>query len=424
MTTRPIRPLETPFDLSMRPPGSKSHTIRALVLSTLAEGVSELDRPLDADDTRFARDALSLLGARIEIGDRPWAVTGTGGDLLSPPHELDAGASGLTARALIAVAALVEGPVTIVGRDRLPERPMSGLVEALRSLEVEIATTDGGLPITVRGRGALPGGAVAVESSQTTQFATALLLAAPMAAGSLVVEPTGVKGSERYLDVTLDIMRRFGAEIDENGAYTVSPTGYLATKDAIEPDASAAAYPMVAAAVTGSRVQIDGLGSGSMQPDLDVADVLEQMGCSVVRSESSITIDARGRSLHPVEVDLSGSPDGALAVAAAALFADGASTLRGLGSLRFKESDRLAALASELSRLGAGALVEDDELIIEPAPLRPVTIETHGDHRIAMSLAVVGLAVPGIEIADPGVVAKTWPGYWDMLETLSASTPR
>jgi 3-phosphoshikimate 1-carboxyvinyltransferase len=216
-------------------------------------------------------------------------------------------------------------------------------------------------------------------------------------------------------------MLRFEARVDRTDlGYLVSPTGYTGIDLVIEPDASAAVYPMVAAAISGGRVTIEGLGSLSIQPDMGVVRVLEMMGCEVEQTDTATTVDARGRRLQPIDVDLSGSPDGSLAVAVAVLFAEGPSRLRGLGSLRFKESDRLSALANEIARLGAGARVEGTELLITPGALRPSRIETYGDHRMAMSFALVGLAVAGIEIADPEVVAKTWPGYWEMLEELGA----
>lgn len=421
---RAITPLSEPFDATVRPPGSKSETIRALVVAALADGLSTLRRPLDSEDTRFARQALGQLGVEIEPRVGTWLVHGSAG-LLRPSHDpVDAGASGLTARAMIALAPLVDGPTTVVGRDRLPERPMGGLVEALHSLGVEAASDKGRLPVKVHGTGALPGGNVAVESHQTTQFATALLMAAPLATDSLLIVPVGLEGSHRYLEITLTTMTRFGGEVEQEGqSYLVTPTGYTATDIEIEADASAAVYPMVAAAITGGRVDIDGLGAGSIQPDMEVARILGAMGCAVEQGEAGTTIDARGRRLQPVDVDLSGSPDGSLAVAVAALFASGASRLRGLGSLRFKESDRLSAMANEVNRLGAHAQIEGTDLVITPAGLGPTRIETYGDHRIAMSFALVGLVVPGIEVAGPEVVAKTWPGYWDMLDGLSKPEP-
>ncbi|HSJ85050.1 MAG TPA: 3-phosphoshikimate 1-carboxyvinyltransferase [Acidimicrobiia bacterium] len=418
--SRAMTPLQRPFVRTIRPPGSKSETIRALVVAALAHGSSTLSQPLDSEDTGFARRALEQLGVEIDLGDNAWAVRGSSGRLQRSGAPLDAGASGLTARAMIALTPLVDGPTTVVGRDRLPERPMAGLVDALRGLGVEVTDQEGRLPVTVHGTGALPGGTAGVDSRQTTQFATALLMAAPLATAPLLVIPRGLEGSHRYIDITVATMTEFGARVEPQGeGYRVSPTGYKATAVSIEPDASAAVYPMVAAAITGGRVTIDGLGSRSMQPDMAVARVLETMGCAVEQSEASTTIDARGRQLEPADEDMSGSPDGALAVAVAALFASGPSRLRGLGSLRFKESDRLSALADEINRLGAHARIEGTDLLISPAELRPTRIETYGDHRIAMSFALIGLVMPGIEIAEPKVVAKTWPEYWDVLDGLA-----
>ena len=417
---RVVTPLSAPFDAVVRPPGSKSQTIRALVVASLAVGESRLEGALESDDTRFAREALRALGAEIDAGADPWTVRGAEGRLRLPQRDLDAGASGLTGRALIAVAPLVTGSTTIVGRDRLPERPMSGLMNALADLGVEALATDGHLPVTVQGRGKLPGGKVGVASGETTQFATALLLAAPAASGELTIIPTGLHGSQGYLDITIETMRAFGARVDlSDREYTVVPTGYTGSAVVVEPDASAAVYPMVAAAITRSRVRIQGLGTQSLQPDLGIAGILQLMGCEVEQTVDATTVDARGRRLASIDIDLSGSPDGALALAIAALFADGPSRLRGLGSLRFKESDRLGALANEITRIGAGAEIEGSDLVVTPTAIRPGRVETYGDHRVAMSFALVGLRVPGIEIADHEVVAKTWPGYWDMLESLS-----
>ena len=418
--SRVVKSLIAPFDSVVRPPGSKSQTIRALVIAALAVGESRLEGALESDDTRFAREALSALGAEVDAEADPWTVRGVEGRFHLPQGDLDAGASGLTARALIAVAPLVTGSTTIVGRDRLPDRPMSGLVDALADLGVEASATSGHLPVTVDGTGALPGGRVGVESGETTQFATALLLAAPAASGPLTIIPTGLQGSQGYLDITLQAMRGFGAQVElDDGEYRIAPTGYTGSAVVIEPDASAAVYPMVAAAITGSRVRIQGLGTRSLQPDLCIARVLQSMGCEVEQTADATTVDARARALTPIDIDLSGSPDGALGVAVATLFADGPSRLRGMGSLRFKESDRLVALANEITRVGAGAEIEGSDLVITPATLRPARVETYGDHRVAMSFALIGLRVPGIEIADHEVVAKTWPGYWDMLESLS-----
>lgn len=411
-----VEPAVGPIDASVRPPGSKSQTIRALVISALADGTSWLRSPLEADDTMAAREALGRFGVEIADSSDSWRVSGSGGSLRAPTIPVDAGASGLTARSIIALASLVDGTTTVVGRDRLPERPMGGLVDALHALGVEVSSVEGHLPVTIDGAGALPGGSVSVDSRQTSQFASALLLTAPLAEEQLTVTPHGLEGSQRYLQVTIGMMKVFGAVVDQLGkAYRVEPRGYTSTDIVIEPDASAAVYPMVAAAITGGRITIEGLGSESVQPDLGIAAVLERMGCEVTQTGMDTTVVAPIDGLQPIDIDLSGSPDGALAVAVAALFADGPSRLRGLGSLRHKESDRLAALATEITRLGAGARIEEDVLQITPGALHPARVHTHGDHRVAMSFALAGLRIPGVEINDPEVVAKTWPSFWNML---------
>jgi len=391
-----------------------------LVISALAEGTSLLGAPLEAADTMAAREAIRLFGVEIADSGNSWRVTGSGGRLRAPTTPVDAGASGLTARSVIALASLVDGKTTVVGRDRLPERPMSGLVDALDALGVEVRAVDGHLPVTVDGAGALPGGTVSVDSRQTSQFASALLLAAPLAQGDLTVIPHGLDGSQRYLEVTIGMMKHFGAVVDQAGdGYRVEPHGYTGKDILIEPDASAAVYPMVAAAITGGRVIIEGLGSESVQPDLGIAAVLERMGCEVRQTGQDTTVVAPVDGLQPIDIDLSGSPDGSLAVAVAALFAEGPSRLRGLGTLRHKESDRLAALAAEITRLGAGARIQNDDLLITPGDLRPARVHTYGDHRIAMSFALAGLRIPGVEIDDPDVVAKTWPAFWNMLASIT-----
>ena len=416
--TRSIKPIRAPFDLRLRPPGSKSQTIRALVIASLASGTSRIRHPLRSDDTHFARQALRQLGVMIDDSSDPWLLTGAEGRLEASPEPIDAGASGLTARALIATAPLVDGSTVVIGRDRLPERPMAGLVEALGDLGVAVTATSGRLPVTVLGTGSLPGGEVTVDSRETTQFLTAMLMAAPLASSSLTLIPKGIDGSQGYIAVTLRAMSDFGATVEEmDNGYRVSPTGYRSADIDIEPDASAAVYPMVAAAITGSRVVIEGLGSLSLQPDLSVAGVLAGMGCEVSQDTDTTTVIGPSRPLRPTDVDLSGCPDGSLAVAVACLFADGESRLSGLGSLRFKESDRLIALATEIERLGAGARIEGDSLLITPASLRPAVIDTYQDHRVAMSFGLVGLVEKGIEITSPEVVGKTWPEYWDLLES-------
>ncbi len=419
--SHPVPTIKGPLDANVRLPGSKSLTIRALFTAGLARGDSRLLGPLESKDTQAARRCLRALGVDIEESRRGWLVGGTGGELLPTSEPLDAGESGLTARSLLAVTSLVDGRSLIVGRGRLPDRPMSGLADTMVALGARVEFKGSGLPAVITGSGSIPGGAVVVDASRTTQFATAVLLVAPLAGSSLTVLLDGLAGSAGYLDLTVDVMRRFGAEVDRSrNAFRVSPTGYTAARYPIEPDASAAVYPLVAAAIVGGRATVESLGYDSAQPDYRVTEVLAEMGCRVSATASSTTVESDG-TLQAVDTDLADAPDGALAVAVACLFAGGESRIGGLGSLRHKESDRLQALVEQIENVGGRARVEEDALLVTPGLLRPARIRTYSDHRIAMSFALVGLAVPGIEIDHPEVVDKTWPGYWDFIASLATT---
>ena len=411
--SRPVRAV-------VRPPGSKSITNRALVVAALAGGgASRLEGPLEADDTEVMRTGLRRLGVLIDDADDPWLVLGTAGEISAPEGVLDVGASGTTARFLTAVAALAPGEVTIAGTERMRERPIGDLASALREAGVEVRTCDGFLPLTVGG-GGLPGGEITVDVSRSSQFLSALLLAAPMAWGETVIHARGRMVSYPYVETTLGVMRAFGASVEVNGgAFRVRPGGYRSSAFEVEADASAAVYPMAAAAITGGVVGIEGLFPGSTQADLGMLDVLQEMGCSVRWQGARLVVEGPpGGALRGLDRDMGRMPDAALGLAVTCLFAGGPSRLRRLGTLRLKETDRLAALATEISRAGAEAVVEGDDLVIRPGSLRPARFRTYDDHRMAMSLALVGLRQEGVEISDPGCVTKTWPGFFTMLEKL------
>ena len=416
---RSVQPLDHRIDAVVGVPGSKSVTIRALACATLARGTSTLIGPLVSDDTSVAVDAFRSLGADIAVGDGEWSVTGTSGGLRAPEEEVDAGASGLTARIVLGLAPLVPGAVTVVGRERLPERPMTSLVTVLEQLGLAVTHSNGTLPIRVEGLGVFPSGRLVVSVSDSTQFASALLIASPMAGDQVQLEIEGLAGSSGYLDVTLETMSAFGAELTRHGvSYVSDPTGYRAARYAVPPDASAAVYPMLAAAITGGRVTVPGLRRARIQPDYRIVGLLEAMGCEVGGDDEDVWLEGPDTRLEPMSADLSESPDGALALAVACLAASGSSRLSGLHSLVHKESDRLRALANEIERLGGTARIEGDSLLITPAPVYSGVVDSHGDHRVAMAFAPLGLRHPGIAVDSPDVVSKTWPGFWEMLETL------
>ncbi len=415
--TYQVPTLSGPVDAVIRPPGSKSETIRALTAAALAEGRSHLYAPLEADDPWAMVGALHALGVDVAADSEPWAVDGRGGRLDPPQVDLDANESGLSARILLALAGSLDGPSRIVGRSRLPDRPMGGIVAVLRGQGVEV---DGDrLPIVVSGRGHLWGGRIEVDCSQSSQFATAVMLVAPTMHEPCILDLKGLTGSAAYLEGTASIMRRFGASIERTvTGFEISNQGYLASDVVIEPDASAAVYPMAIAAITRGRVRVEGLGRETWQPDMEVANVLDAMGCDVTWEQDAVEIDARDARLHGVETDMSEAPDGSLALAVVCLFADGPSRISGLESLRLKESDRLQAISSELRRIGGGAAVEGDALVVTPGDLHGAEIDPHGDHRIAMAMAAAGTRLSGLSVHEPAVVDKTWPDYWEMLETL------
>jgi 3-phosphoshikimate 1-carboxyvinyltransferase len=364
------------------------------------------------------RRGLGTLGVLIEDNDDPWLVQGTAGALTVPVDSIDAGEAGTAARFLTAVAALSPGPATIDGSGRMRERPMRELLAALKGMGVSIEDASGHLPVTVHGHG-LEGGRVEVDPSRSSQFVSALLLIAPMARDKVEVVMTTEPVSRSYLTSTMEVMTAFGAMIEDRGdRFLVAAGGYRAAHYEIEADASAAAYPLVAAAITAGRVRIEGIPGSSTQPDLALVEILALMGCEVGREVSGVVLAGPTAGLAAVDVDMSGAPDAVLALAVACLFADGESRIRNIGSLRHKESDRLVALETELTRVGGDARVVGDDLVIRPGVLRPAIVNTYHDHRMAMALALVGLRQPGIVIDEPGCVTKTWPGYFDVLAAL------
>jgi 3-phosphoshikimate 1-carboxyvinyltransferase len=415
-----VKPIAAP-DASVRPPGSRSLTNRALVCAAAAEGTSRLTGWLDSDDTRAMIEGLGRLGVetQVEPHSRDLLVHGVGTHFAIPLHPIDCRASGTTLRFLTALASLVPGRVVLDGTARMRERPIQELADALGSLGVAARTTAGCPPVTVQG-GALAGGEVAIDSGRSSQFLSALLLVAPLARNDVKVTATAI-ASRPYVDMTLEVMSAFGASVDmpgENSFWVRGGQRYRPRTYPIEPDASAATYFMAAAAVTGGRVRIEGLSAASSQADVRFIEVLGRMGCAVERGPNWIAV--RGpRYLHGVDVDLNAFPDSAQTLAVIALFARGPTAIRNVPHLRLKETDRMAALKSELEKLGASVeLTATDILITPPERLVPGRIATYADHRMAMSFALAGLVVDGIVIEDPDCVSKTFPDFFTRLAAL------
>jgi 3-phosphoshikimate 1-carboxyvinyltransferase len=413
----PIRPRGA-LDARVAPPGSRSITNRALAAAALARGVSRLSGVDESDDTLAMREGLRALGVAMDLGAGVWGVHGTGGRLRAPAAPVDVGASGTTARFLTSLATLADGPVVIDGSPRMRERPIADLVEALRALGAgaEILGRAGCPPVRLAG-GGLAGGVARVEARRSSQYVSGLLLAAPCARADVTLElADGALVSRPFVDLTLEVMRAFGAEPEWRGdaALHVPARGYRARDYAVEPDAQSAVYAFAAAAIAGGRVRVEGIPAGSQQTDLRFLDALARMGCRVRREADAIEV-ANDGALRGLCIDMNDMPDAALALAVVALFARGPTEIRNVANLRIKETDRLAALQSELERLGARVKLLDDGLRIEPAPLHGAVVDTYDDHRMAMSFALAGLRVPGVAIRDPACVRKTWPRFFEEL---------
>ena len=433
MTELPIEPFSRPFDVKMSPPGSKSLTNRALVLAALGQGVSELTNVLFADDTLVMLENLGKLGfeTRIDRERRSVRVGGRGGEVPANGAELFCGNSGTTIRFLTALCALGQGSFTLDGIPRMRQRPIGPLGELLRNLAVRLRyeMSDGYPPVTVLADH-LPGGRCRFGTSTSSQFLSAVLQVAPYARHEVRVDLDSPQTSWPYVGMTMRLMDEFGHTpelvrdpLTGDPKQIIIPQGaYRATNYAIEPDASNASYFLAAAAIhPGSRITIEGLGKRSLQGDVGFADVLRRMGAEVNVGPDFITLSGPDR-VRGIDADLSAMPDTAQTLAVAALFAEGATTIRGLHTLRVKETDRIAALASELRKLGAEVRVEGDDLtIVPPAKLRPASIATYDDHRMAMSFALAGTKAAGMLIEDPACVNKTYPDYFEDLAKLRAT---
>ncbi|MCS6853008.1 MAG: 3-phosphoshikimate 1-carboxyvinyltransferase [Gemmataceae bacterium] len=421
-----ITPLGRPPRATIRVPGSKSMTNRALVLAALTDPRHgcELHGVLHSDDTEIMARCLSQLGYAVET-DWPRErihVRRAPSSRLVPAAAADlfVGNSGTTMRFLTALVSLGQGRYRLDGVPRMRERPIEDLLDALRQLGVHAYSERGnGCPPVVVESTGLSGGTVHVKGDVSSQFLSGLLMAAPLARGPMTITTVGPLVSRLYVTMTLEMMRRFGAsvETDDPGSFHVRPQpSYQATRFDIEPDATAASYFLGAAAITQGEVTIEGLGQSSLQADAGFLDCLAQMGCEVERQPTAWRL--RGRPLHGIDVDMNTISDTVMTLAAVACFAQGPTTIRNVAHIRHKETDRLVALATELRRIGAEVDERADGLTIWPKPLHAAVVETYDDHRMAMSLALVGLRVPGIVIRHPGCVAKTYPRFFDDLEKL------
>jgi 3-phosphoshikimate 1-carboxyvinyltransferase len=423
-----IAPVTRPIDGTARVPGSKSITNRALLIAALAKGESVLTGALFSDDTRYMVEALNALGIDVEADEAEERFRVTGGDGQFPASEADlfVGNSGTTMRFLTAAVALVHGRYRVDGIPRMRQRPIAPLIDALNGLGGNVVSEAGtGCPPVVVEANGLRGGKVAVAGDTSSQYFTGLLIAGPYAEEGIEIEVNGDLVSKPYMEITASVMAAFGVEVELDRehwrTFRIAPgQRYQGRRYQIEPDASNASYFFAAAAITGGRIRVDGLGSGSAQGDLHFVDVLERMGARVTIAEESVeVVGPPVGELRGIDVDMNAISDTAQTLAAIAPFANGPTTIRGVEHMRHKETDRVSALATELRRLGQGVAERPDGLTIHPAPVQPAAVETYDDHRMAMSFSIAALRAPGLQILDPGCVAKTFPTFFERLAKIT-----
>lgn len=423
-----MQPARAPVRGRVRPPGSKSITNRALVCAALARGTSTLAGALDSEDTRVMVECLGKLGIVVDGRDagQTLVVAGCGGRIPTERAELFVGNSGTTIRFLTAVCALGRGTYRLDGIARMRERPIGDLLDALNQLGADCRgeLREGYPPVIVRGIGP-HGGRARVRGEISSQYLSGVLLAGGCNGGSeLVVSVEGELVSKPYIAMTLRVMEAFGVSVRVEGDFRsfsiLGDACYHAIDYAIEPDASAASYFWAAAAITGGEVTVEGLTRDSLQGDVRFVECLQEMGCQVLYEASSISVSGRGA--RGIDVDMNAISDTVQTLGAVALFAEGPTTIRGVAHIRHKETDRIGDLARELRKLGADVTETDDGMtIVPPVDIRArrnITVETYNDHRMAMSLALAGLVLPGVKILNPGCTAKTYPGYFGDLERL------
>jgi 3-phosphoshikimate 1-carboxyvinyltransferase len=413
-------------------PGSKSLTNRALIAAALADGTSLLSNVLEAGDTTLMIEALRCLGIAITKDPRAACVevTGCAGMLPASEARISCGNAGTVMRFCTALTALGEGRYELHGDARMCERPIGDLAGALRELGagIEFHEREGYPPLTVHASG-LCGGTVSLRDAVSSQFVSAILLASPHAGSDVMIELAGAIPSRPYLAMTEAVMKRFGvsmiSQYDDGARFIIpAPQRYAAANYTIEPDASNASYFWAAGAIVGGRVTVEGLHAESVQGDVRFVDVLEQMGCRVEQTDQATTVygPAGGAGLRGVDVDLNDMPDSVQTLAVVALFAEGPTNIRNVANLRLKETDRLAALEFELTKLGAGVERRPDGLTIyPPTRLTPAAIDTYNDHRMAMSFAVAGLRCAGIVIENPACCEKTFPDFFSRFERMAAT---
>jgi 3-phosphoshikimate 1-carboxyvinyltransferase len=417
-----ITPISHLLNATVRVSGSKSLTNRALLIASLAEGKTTLTNALFSDDSRYFAGALKTLGFDVQLDEasHEMTVTGLGGKIPSHKAEIYIGNAGTAARFLSAFLTLGSGEYILDGDARMRERPIGDLIEALTQLGADVESINHCPPVKIKASG-LPGGKTKIAGNISSQFLSALLMVAPYAKAPVEVEVVTELNSKPYVDMTIAIMKDFGVEIErsEYSKFLIRPACYATVSSyAIESDASAASYFFAAPAIRGGSVQVENISRDSKQGDIAFLDVMRQMGCSVEATDRSISVTGQ-TVLRGIDVDMRDIPDTAQTLAVIAPFASSPTRIRGIASARVKETDRVHATCSELARLGVQVEEHEDGMTIVPCKtFKPSNVQTYNDHRMAMAFSLIGLRVPGVSIENPACVSKTFPDFFEVLDSL------
>lgn len=396
-------------------PPSKAYTLRALFVAALADGKSVIKNPLMAEDQRYAINALKELGVSIEI-DRDIVIKGVNGKFKGD-NDLFVGNSGITARILTVMGSLSDGEVTIDGNERMRQRPIDDLLEAIKNLGIKVESNKGYFPVTVKD--GFKGGVTKLKGNKSSQYFTSILLSAPYADEDVKINLIGELVSKPFIDITIDIMSSFGVKVEQekNEFRVKSGQRYMAREYIVEGDYSNSAYFFCAAAITKGRVVVNGLNLNSIQGDKKILDLLEEMGCVVNKNQDFVEVI--GKELKGIRADMSNYPDIVQPLAVVAAFAKGKSEFYNISHLKYKECDRIKAVVTELRKMGIKVEGSDDSIIVEGGNMKGCEIETYNDHRMAMSFSIAGLAVEGVKIKNPENVNKSFPGFFDILNNFS-----
>lgn len=417
-----IQPLSHPLSATVRVPGSKSLTNRALLIASLANGTTHLTNALFSDDSRYFAKALQTLGFDVQLDEINHAmkVTGLGGKIPANKAELFIGNAGTAARFLSAFLTLGNGEYILDGEPRMRERPIGDLIDALHQLGVEAEAKNNCPPVEIFAKG-LPGGKTTIAGDISSQFLSALLMVAPYAKNEIEITLSTELNSKPYVDMTIAIMKEFGVKIERRGyeSFTIHPSSYFSLSSySIESDASAASYFFAVPAICGGTVKVENISCKSVQGDIAFLDILQRMGCAVTEADNSIIVNCQS-SVVGLDVDMCDIPDTAQTLAAIAPFASSPTRIRGIASARVKETDRVSATCNELARLGVRVEEHEDGMTIYPCQtFKPANIQTYNDHRMAMAFSLIGLRFDGVTIENPSCVSKTFPNFFEVLDIL------